>query len=167
MTIFNFFKKNKSLVNTKGTIASPTNGELIELSMVPDEVFSQKIMGDGFAMKSSDGVILSPVNGTVEMIFDTKHAIGLKSNSGKEILIHLGIDTVNLKGEGFEVLVKAGQSVKVGDKLIQMDVDFIKKNAKSELSPVIFTNLDEDEYISFIPGEVTQIEQNRIFIEKK
>lgn len=167
MAFLNFFKKNKDSINSTDIIVSPTNGELLDLTYIPDEVFSQKMMGDGFAIKSSDGVILSPVNGTVEMIFDTKHAIGLKSKSGKEILIHLGIDTVNLKGEGFEVFVEAGQKVSIGDKLIKMDVDFIKENAKSELSPVIFTNLEDNEHISFISGNVSQLEKDRIYIGKK
>lgn len=167
MAFLNFLKKNKDSVDKIDTIVSPTTGELLDLTVIPDEVFSQKMMGDGFAIKSNDGIILSPVNGVVEMIFDTKHAIGLKSNSGKEILIHLGVDTVNLKGEGFEVFVEAGQKINIGDKLIQMDVDFIKKNAKSELSPVIFTNLETNESISFISGNVNALEENRIFIEKK
>lgn len=165
MKLFNIFKNKKmESENTKG-ILSPTNGELLELSEVPDQVFSQKMMGDGFAMKSSDGIIVSPVNGSVEMIFDTKHAIGLKDENGREILIHLGIDTVNLKGEGFEVFVNTGDKVKAGDKLIKMDVDFIKSNATSEISPVIFTNLNGNETVSVTTGEVSRLENNRIFIK--
>ena len=167
MAFFNFLKNKKNSTDTTNTIVSPTNGELLDLSCVPDEVFSQKMMGDGFAIKSSNGIILSPINGTVEMIFDTKHAIGLKSTDGKEILIHLGVDTVKLNGEGFEVFVQTGDKVSIGDKLIKMDVDFIKANAKSELSPVIFTNLDDNEYISFTSGSVTQLEKDRISILTK
>lgn len=167
MALFGFLKNKKESVDTKNSIVSPTNGELLDLSCVPDEVFSQKIMGDGFAIKSSDGVIVSPINGTVEMVFDTKHAVGLKSNNGKEVLIHLGIDTVNLKGEGFEVFVQAGDKINIGDKLIKMDVDFVKANAKSEISPVIFTNLDDNESISFVPGDITQLEEGRISILTK
>lgn len=163
MTFLNLFK-NK---NKKHIFASPVNGEILDLSEVPDDVFSQKIMGDGFAIKSYDGIILSPISGTVEMVFDTKHAIGLKTHEGKEILIHLGIDTVKLKGEGFNVFVESGQEINVGDKLIEMDVDFIKENAVSDLSPVIFTNLDSEEYISFVPGKVSHLEENRFSIEKK
>lgn len=165
MKLFNIFKNKKSESENTKEILSPTNGELIDLSEVPDQVFSQKMMGDGFAIKSNDGIITSPVNGSVEMIFDTKHAIGLKDENGREILIHLGIDTVNLKGKGFEVFVNAGDKVKAGDKLIKMDVNFIKENATSDISPIIFTNLNENETVSIITGEVSRLEKNRIFIK--
>lgn len=165
MKLFNIFKNKKSESENTKEILSPTNGELIDLSEVPDQVFSQKMMGDGFAIKSNDGIITSPVNGSVEMIFDTKHAIGLKDENGREILIHLGIDTVNLKGKGFEVFVNARDKVKAGDKLIKMDVNFIKENATSDISPIIFTNLNENETVSIITGEVSRLEKNRIFIK--
>ena len=163
MGIFDMFKKNKPQNNG---ILCPTNGELLEITEVPDEVFSNKIMGDGFAIKSSDGMIVSPVDATIEMVFDTKHAIGLKTKEGLEILIHLGIDTVNLKGEGFEVFVNAGDSVNAGDKLIKMDVDFVQQNAKSDISPVIFTNLEENQTVKVITGKVEAKENNRIEIVK-
>lgn len=163
MGIFDMFKKKKQ--EEKGIIAL-TNGELLEITEVPDEVFSNKIMGDGFAIKSTDGIIVSPVDGTVEMVFDTKHAVGLKADNGLEILIHLGVDTVNLKGEGFEVFVNAGDKVSAGDKLIKMDVDFIQKNAKSDISPVIFTNLEENQSVKVITGKVVAKEENRIEILK-
>ncbi|MGL5346552.1 MAG: PTS sugar transporter subunit IIA [Peptostreptococcaceae bacterium] len=165
MGIFDIFKKKKETkVETKKGIVSPTNGEILEISQVPDEVFSQKMMGDGFAIKSTDGMIVSPVDGTIEMVFDTKHAVGLKSNDGLEILIHLGIDTVNLKGEGFEVFVAQGDKVSAGDKLIKMDVDFIQKNAKSDISPIIFTNLEENKTVKVKTGNVEAKEANRIEI---
>lgn len=163
MGIFDMFKKKKQ--EEKGIIAL-TNGELLEITEVPDEVFSNKIMGDGFAIKSNDGIIVSPVDGTVEMVFDTKHAVGLKADNGLEILIHLGVDTVNLKGEGFEVFVNAGDKVSAGDKLIKMDVDFIQKNAKSDISPVIFTNLEENQSVKVVTGKVVAKEENRIEILK-
>lgn len=163
MSIFNIFKKNKNKEENKG-ILSLTNGELLELKDVPDEVFSQKMMGDGFAIRSNDGMILSPVDASVEMVFETKHAIGLKSNEGLEILIHLGIDTVKLKGEGFEVFVEAGDTVKAGQPLIKMDVDFIKANAKSDISPVLFTNLDPQKSVKVVTGSVEAKEASRIEI---
>lgn len=166
MGLFDIFKKKNKEENKKSGILSPTNGELLELSSVPDQVFSQKLMGDGFAMISSDGNIVSPIDGTVEMVFATKHAIGLKSKEGLEVLVHLGIDTVNLKGEGFEVLVKENQTVKAGDKLVKMDVNFIKKNAPSDISPVIFTSLEDGKSIKVITGQVKAGEANRIEIVK-
>lgn len=162
MGIFDIFKKK----NKSSIILAPTNGEILELSYVPDEVFSNKIMGDGFAIKSNDGVIVSPVDATVEMIFDTKHAMGLKTDDGLELLIHLGIDTVNLKGEGFEIFTNVGDKVKAGDKIMKMDVDFIKNNATSDISPIIFTSLEDGQSVKVVTGVVEAKEENRIEIVK-
>lgn len=163
MGLFDFFKKDNGDKNSL-KIVSPTNGELLELSSVPDEVFSQKMMGDGFAIKSNDGIIVSPVDGVIEMIFETKHAVGLKTESGLEILIHLGIDTVNLKGKGFEVFVKEKQKVNAGEKLINMDLEYIKSNAPSDISPIIFTNLKEGQSVKVVTGNVKIGEADRIKI---
>ncbi|GAA0861845.1 PTS glucose transporter subunit IIA [Paraclostridium tenue] len=164
MGIFDIFKKSKQ-EESKG-IVSPTNGELLEITKVPDEVFSTKMMGDGFAIKSTDGIIVSPVDGKVGVIFETKHAIIIESKEGKEVLIHLGIDTVNLKGEGFEVFVNVGDEVKAGDKLVKMDLPFIESNAKSSISPVIFTNLESNESIKVVEGPVKAFESGRVEIVK-
>ena len=164
MGIFDIFKKTKK--EDKKGIVSLTNGELLDITKVPDEVFSTKMMGDGFAIKSNDGVIVSPVDGKIGVVFETKHAIIIESTEGKEILIHLGIDTVNLKGEGFEVFVNVGDEVKAGDKLVKMDVEFIEANAKSSISPVIFTNLESNESIEVIEGPVSVGEANRVEIVK-
>lgn len=164
MGIFDIFKKTKK--EDKKGIVSLTNGELLDITKVPDEVFSTKMMGDGFAIKSNDGVIVSPVDGKIGVVFETKHAIIIESTEGKEILIHLGIDTVNLKGEGFEVFVNVGDEVKAGDRLVKMDVEFIEANAKSSISPVIFTNLESNESIKVIEGPVSVGEANRVEIVK-
>ena len=164
MGIFDIFKKSKQ--EDKKGIVSLTNGELLDITKVPDEVFSTKMMGDGFAIKSNDGVIVSPVDGKIGVVFETKHAIIIESTEGKEILIHLGIDTVNLKGEGFEVFVNVGDEVKAGDRLVKMDVEFIEANAKSSISPVIFTNLESNESIKVIEGPVSVGEANRVEIVK-
>jgi glucose-specific phosphotransferase system IIA component len=164
MGIFDIFKKSKK--EDKKGIVSLTNGELLDITKVPDEVFSTKMMGDGFAIKSNDGVIVSPVDGKIGVVFETKHAIIIESTEGKEILIHLGIDTVNLKGEGFEVFVNVGDEVKAGDRLVKMDVEFIEANAKSSISPVIFTNLESNESIKVIEGPVSVGEANRVEIVK-
>ena len=164
MGIFDIFKKSKQ-EESKG-IVSPTNGELLEITKVPDEVFSTKMMGDGFAIKSTDGIIVSPVDGKVGVIFETKHAVIIESKEGKEVLIHLGIDTVNLKGEGFEVFVNVGDEVKAGDKLVKMDLPFIEANAKSSISPVIFTNLESNESIKVTEGPVNVGEAGKVEIVK-
>lgn len=165
MGLFDIFKKSKQEEDVKG-IVSPTNGELLAITKVPDEVFSTKMMGDGFAIKSSDGIIVSPVDGKIGVVFETKHAIIIESKEGKEILIHLGIDTVNLKGEGFEVFVNVGDEVKAGDKLVKMDLPFIEANAKSSISPIIFTNLESNESIKVTEGAVKASEAGRVEIVK-
>ncbi|MGL5753457.1 MAG: PTS sugar transporter subunit IIA [Paraclostridium sp.] len=169
MGIFDIFKKSKKEETAqieKNGIVSLTNGELLDITKVPDEVFSTKMMGDGFAIKSNDGIIVSPVDGKIGVVFETKHAIIIESTEGKEILIHLGIDTVNLKGEGFEVFVNVGDEVKAGDKLVKMDLPFIEANAKSSISPIIFTNLESNESIKVTEGPVSAGEANRVEIVK-
>lgn len=160
------FSENKEQEVKKEQIVPLTNGELVNISQVPDEVFSSKMMGDGFAMKTKDGIIVSPVEGTIATVFPTKHAIAISSVDGRDVLIHLGVDTVNLKGEGFEIFVQENQKVKVGDKLVKMDVEFIEKNAKSSMPIVVFTNLSEDESVKILEGNVKSGELNRIEIVK-
>ncbi|MEG0365295.1 MAG: PTS glucose transporter subunit IIA, partial [Coprobacillus sp.] len=106
----------------------------------PDEVFSQKMMGDGFVVFPSEGTLYSPVDGEVTMIFPTAHAIGIKDNNGIEILIHVGIDTVNLEGKPFELMVKVGQTIKQGDVLMNIDLKMIEENNCSIATPVIITS---------------------------
>ncbi|APH05518.1 glucose-specific PTS transporter subunit IIBC [Bacillus weihaiensis] len=126
---------------------SPLTGEIKPITEVPDQVFSGKMMGDGFAILPTEGTIVSPVNGKILNVFPTKHAIGIQSEGGKEILIHVGIDTVNLKGEGFETFVQEGDVVEQGQKLLEVDLDFVKKNAPSIMTPIVFTNLKEGQTV--------------------
>lgn len=128
-------------------VHAPLTGEVTPLSEVPDQVFSEKMMGDGITIKPSQGEVRAPFNGKVQMIFPTKHAIGLVSDSGLELLIHIGLDTVKLNGEGFTLHVEEGQEVKQGDLLINFDLDYIRNHAKSDITPIIvtqgnITNLD-------------------------
>lgn len=162
----NLFKKNKEQEVKIEKIVPLTNGELVNISEVPDEVFSSKMMGDGFAMKTEDGIIVSPVDGTIVTVFPTKHAVTINSIDGREVLIHLGVDTVSLKGEGFETFVQENQEVKAGDKLVKMDVEFIEKNAKSSMPIVVFTNLSEGESVKLEEGKVKAGELNKIQIVK-
>lgn len=133
------FKKSKdnSLI-----MISPIKGKIIDISEVPDAVFSEKMLGDGVAIYPIEGIVISPIAGKVIHVMDTKHAIGLKSANGVEILIHVGIDTVDMKGEGFEVLVSEGDRVKVGDILLTFDLDKVKEKAKSTVTPIVITNMD-------------------------
>lgn len=124
------------------TIASPVNGEVIDLADVPDPVFSSKAVGDGFGIKPVSGNVVSPVDGTVIMVADTGHAIAFETDSGLEVLLHLGIDTVQLKGEPFALKASLGDRVRVGQSIGTMDLDAILKKGKSTTSIVVFTNTD-------------------------
>lgn len=126
---------------------APLKGELKPITDVPDQVFAGKMMGDGFAIVPSEGTIVSPVNGKVVNLFPTKHAIGILSDTGREILIHVGIDTVNLKGQGFETLVSENDIVEQGQPLLKVDLDYIKEHATSTITPIVFTNLAEGEKV--------------------
>lgn len=122
---------------------SPIKGEVKDIAETPDTTFAQKMMGDGVVIFPEEGKVYAPCDGSVGFVFNTKHAMGLRSKEGLEILIHVGIDTVNLKGEGFTVHVKDGQEIKQGDLLMEMDLAFIKENAVSIATPIVFTNLSE------------------------
>ncbi|GGA84459.1 PTS system trehalose-specific EIIBC component [Ornithinibacillus halotolerans] len=124
-------------------IYAPISGDVIPLNKVPDPTFAEKMMGDGIAIEPSEGKVVAPFDGEVIQIFPTKHAIGLKSDLGLELLIHIGIETVGLKGEGFETHIEAGQRVNAGDVLVTFDLEFIRKRAKSLITPIIVTNGNE------------------------
>ena len=121
-------------------IAAPVDGQVKDLGDVNDQVFSTKLLGDGAAIVPSDGTVYSPVDGQVTVAYETKHAYGLKSKDGAEVLIHIGIDTVNLKGEGFESFVKQGQTVKAGDKLGTVDLAKVKAEGYDTTVMVVVTN---------------------------
>ncbi|MBM4764430.1 PTS glucose transporter subunit IIA [Bacillus sp. B15-48] len=148
----NFFKKK---ADNDPSIQIPLEGKIISIEDVPDPVFSQKMMGDGFAIQPVNGTVVSPAEGEVISVFPTKHAVTLKDVFGREILIHVGIETVNLKGEGFTSFVKDGQKVKKGQKLLEVDFDFIKGKVPSIVTPVVFTNLKENEKVVISENSVT------------
>lgn len=129
--------------NEKEIIFAPVTGKVTALVNVPDPTFSQKMMGDGLAIEPTDGKVVSPIDGEVILTFPTKHAVGLKSKSGVELLIHIGLETVNMNGEGFEVHVKQGDIVKVGDPLVTFDLQLIKEKAASHITPIIISNGDQ------------------------
>ncbi|WP_323741787.1 PTS system trehalose-specific EIIBC component [Salinibacillus xinjiangensis] len=133
---------NKQQGVFNGNIFAPLSGEVKQLGQVPDPTFAQKMMGDGLAIEPSEGKVVSPVDGEVVQIFPTKHAVGLRSQDGVEVLIHIGLETVSLEGKGFEAHVNQGDKVKVGDSLVTFDMDYVKKNAKSLITPIIITNGD-------------------------
>ena len=138
--------------NKKIRVASPLNGDIVPLSEVNDETFASEVMGKGVAINPTEGKVVSPINGTVQMIFKTKHAIGLKSDDGTELLIHIGMDTVQLEGRHFEAYVKDGDKVKVGDTLVKFDIDAIKKAGYEVITPIIVTNTMD--YLEIVPKDI-------------
>lgn len=119
---------------------SPMEGIVKELADVPDQVFSEKVMGDGFAIEPTGSRVVAPISAKVATAFPTGHAFGLEASDGTEILIHIGIDTVQLGGKGFHVMVKEGDEVKQGDTLVEIDLDVIKASGKAVISPIVFTD---------------------------
>ncbi len=146
---------DKAPLMNKITIASPLKGEIVPLTEVKDETFASEMMGKGIAINPTEGKVVSPINGTVQMIFKTKHAIGLKSEDGAEILIHIGMDTVQLDGKHFIAHVKDGDKVKVGDTLVEFDMDAIKKEGYELVTPVIITNTMD--YLEIVPKEIKSV----------
>lgn len=134
----------KKLFNKKEKLSwlVPLTGTVKPITEAPDPAFAKKMLGDGFCVDPTIGKVYSPVNGNIVTVFPTKHAIGIQADTGHEILIHFGIDTVNLNGEGFEVHVEAGDKVQAGDLLLDVDMDGIKDRIPSLVTAVVITNLD-------------------------
>lgn len=139
MGLFGFLKKNKD--DEWFNIYSPLNGKVISLSEVPDEAFSQKMIGDGCAIEPEIGSIFAPVEGEVD-IFDTNHAVSFEIPNGLEMIVHFGINTVQLKGEGFTRVCESGKIISVGTEIVKYDLDFLKANVLSVKTPIIITNMD-------------------------
>ena len=137
------------------TISSPITGKAGEITSTPDEVFSNKMLGDGAAVTPEDAIVRAPEDGEVAFVFDTKHAVGFLTDTGISLLIHVGIDTVKLEGQGFESLVETGQKVKKGEPLLKLDLDFLKANAPSIVSPVICSEMEDNQKVRLLKqGEV-------------
>ncbi len=120
-------------------VFAPVDGEVIDITKVKDDVFSQKLLGDGFAIKPENGNFVAPFKGKLVTVFPTGHAYGIRHKSGVEVLIHIGFDTVELKGEGFDMLVKQGGKVKLGSPLVNADLEVISKKAPSTDTPIVFS----------------------------
>lgn len=142
--------------------ASPLDGKMVALSEVPDDMFANKILGDGFAIIPTNGDIVSPVNGTATTILPSKHAVGLISDKGHEVLVHFGIDTVTLKGDGFEAFVEPNDTVETGTPILKVDIDKVQPKVPSIITPVIFLNLPDGKKISFESGKQVKKGQTNI-----
>ena len=141
--MFDFFKKKKK-IEKKVSIANPVNGKVVKLEEVPDPVFAEKMVGDGFAVVPEDGEVHAPVSGEVTLQPDGFHAIGIKTEEGLEVLVHFGLETVELKGEGFTPHVKVGDKVNKGDNVLSVDIEKIKDKVPSIITPCIVANLEEN-----------------------
>ena len=126
-----------------GVVCSPLQGTVLPLEQVKDEVFSQKILGDGIAVVPAKGELYAPADGRIESVFDSKHAISMVCSNGAELLMHIGMDTVKLEGKGFEPQVKNGDTVKKGQLLMKFDLDGIKAAGYDSTTPIVVTNGDD------------------------
>lgn len=158
--MFNFFKKSNNLV-------SPISGEIVDLSQVPDPVFAEKMTGDGVAINPTGNTIVAPADCTVSLIFGTKHAIGLTTDTGLELLIHFGLETVTLNGEGFEPLVEQGQKVKVGTPLMKVDTDLIASKGLKLITPFLITNVDAVKSLNVSTGIKAEAGKDVVITYKK
>ncbi|MFT6924894.1 MAG: PTS system glucose-specific IIA component [Psychromonas sp.] len=155
-----FFDSLKKAVTggaqTEDTInlIAPLSGEIVAIEDVPDVVFAEKIVGDGIAIRPTGNKMVAPCDGTIGKIFETNHAFSLESDTGIELFVHFGIDTVELKGEGFTRIASEGQKVKMGDTVIEFDLAFLTENAKSILTPVVISNMDEIKELQKMSGTV-------------
>lgn len=148
MSLFDRFKKSNGI-----TVLSPIKGFAKNIGETSDAVFAEKMMGDGITIEPTEGKMYAPVAGKITVLFPTKHAIGITTEEGLEILLHFGIDTVKLDGQGFETFVSVGQEVAAGDLLLEADLDYIKAHAPSDNLVVVFTAVPDGKELSFSYGD--------------
>ena len=162
--MFGFFKKkNDKEANSDFKLVAAISGKVLPLSEVPDPVFAQKMAGDGVAINPTGDVVVAPADGELSLVFNTKHAFAMTLDNGAELLVHIGVDTVSLEGQGFEQLAEAGTKVKAGTPIIKIDREFIKSKGLSLMTPVLITNPDSFELkaienIDVVAGETTIVE---------
>jgi sugar PTS system EIIA component len=136
--MFKFLKGKK---NTQ--LVAPLSGKIVKIEDVPDDVFSQKMVGDGVAIDPTSELVLAPCDGTIGKIFNTNHAFSMESTDGIELFVHYGVDTVDLEGKGFDRFVEQGAKVKAGDKILSADLEYLKANAKSVITSVVISNMED------------------------
>jgi PTS system glucose-specific IIA component len=132
--MFGFLKRKPRVIH------APIDGQLLDIESVDDEVFSQKMAGDGLAIYPIGDIFRAPIDGVISKIFSTNHAFSIKNSKDLEVLVHIGLETVALKGKGFERLAKEGDEVKIGDPIIKVDLNYIKANAKDIVTPILITD---------------------------
>ncbi|WP_373481949.1 glucose PTS transporter subunit IIA [Acetobacterium sp.] len=152
-------------IKTREVFAAPVDGDVQSITAAPDDAFSNKMVGDGIVIFPTGDTIYAPCDADVTLVFPTKHAIGLTSVNGTEILIHVGIDTVKLEGKGFDVFVKTGDKVKKGDLLMKVDMEYLADHAPSTAIPIVVTNLEEAQKIILIKSGAIKSSEDAFAIE--
>lgn len=164
--MFGFLKKRNNKEIKVPQLVAAVNGKVVPLSEVPDPVFAQKMAGDGVAIEPTGNLVVAPADGELSLVFNTKHAFAITLDNGIELLVHIGIDTVSLNGEGFEQLAEQGTKVKAGTPIIKIDREFIKSKGFSLMTPILITNpdilssIDPIENIDSVAGETPVVKYN-------
>lgn len=153
----NIFGRQEEAIPTSDakplTVYAPVKGTVINQQLIPDETFASGIMGKGVGIEPEEGVVVAPFHGVISAVVDTRHAVGITSEDGMELLIHVGVDTVNMNGEGFRCLVEEGQQVSFGQQLIEFDIDKILHAGYKPVTAVLVTNSDEYSIINIVEGD--------------
>ncbi|WP_412523132.1 PTS glucose transporter subunit IIA [Shewanella chilikensis] len=135
-------------------VYAPISGDIVAIEKVPDVVFAEKIVGDGIAIEPKGKFMLAPINGTIGKIFETNHAFSIESPQGLELFVHFGVGTIELRGKGFKRLAQEGQDVKAGEPILEFDLDFLKDQVNSLLTPVVLANMEDVKYLEKRQGSV-------------
>ncbi|MGL4346424.1 MAG: PTS sugar transporter subunit IIA [Cellulosilyticaceae bacterium] len=160
--MFKFLSKLKGI-----QVCAPLTGKAVALSEVPDAVFAEKMVGDGVAIIPTEGTVVAPCDGKIAQIFPTNHAVGIETVHGFDLLIHVGIDTVELKGEGFKRLVEEGTEVKKGQPILEVDLAKVQAAGKPIITPCIITTMDQVEIKETLVGDVKAGESTIIKVKNK
>lgn len=162
MGLFDMFKKKDAQI----ALGAPMKGKCVSITEVPDPTFGEEILGKGIAIIPADGHVYAPADGTISTVFPTGHAVGVTTPDGAELLIHIGLDTVELKGEPFEIRVENGQSVKKGDLLIVADLEKIREAGKETITPLVICNSDAYAKVETFTGRDVEAGDEVVKLEK-
>ncbi|BCV66772.1 PTS glucose transporter subunit IIA [Shewanella carassii] len=136
-------------------VYAPISGDIVAIEKVPDVVFAEKIVGDGIAIEPKGQFMLAPIDGTIGKIFETNHAFSIESPQGLELFVHFGVGTIELRGKGFKRLAQEGQDVKAGEPILEFDLEFLKDQVNSLLTPVVLANMEDVKYLEKRQGSVS------------
>ncbi len=157
--MFGRFFKSKNI-----KIFSPLDGKIVPLEDVPDKVFSQKLVGDGIAIVPTSSTVVAPIQGTISRLFSTNHAFSINDGSNIEVMVHIGLDTVELEGKGFRALVKEGDRVEIGTPIIRIDKEYIKSQGKDIITPIVVSSEKE---IEIQKHKVSMVREGELLLEVK